>query len=95
MGKVRGKIKNNSKFAPRLKEITKELNNIKGESQFFRQIFLGSEKELEAVEGYKEYLASFFNCSITVYVAESGDYEDPLKRAIRAQPGKPALYIQF
>jgi leucyl-tRNA synthetase len=95
IGKVMGQLKKNSKFTPKMKNIAKELKNIKDESKVFRQKFLGPQKELEAIEGYKTYLASLFNCPVNAFIAESGKFDDPLNRAQRAQPNKPAIYIKF
>lgn len=95
MGKVMGEIKKNPKFASKMSIIAKDLKNIKRESKIFRQDFLGSYNELEAVNGYKAYLTSLFGCPTNAYIAESGNFEDPLNRAPRAQPNKPALYIEF
>jgi hypothetical protein len=89
------KIKKNPKFAQKMSIIAKELKNIKRESKIFRQDFLGSRNELEAVNGYKAYFTSLFGCPTNAYIAESGKFEDPLNRAPRAQPNKPALYIKF
>ncbi|MHA2073272.1 MAG: leucine--tRNA ligase [Candidatus Hodarchaeales archaeon] len=95
IGQVMGQLKKNAKFTSKMKFIAKELKSIKGESKVFRQEFLGSEKELEAIEGYKTYLASLFECPVSAYIAGSGKFDDPLNRAPRAQPGKPAIYIEF
>ncbi|MHA1213807.1 MAG: leucine--tRNA ligase [Candidatus Hodarchaeales archaeon] len=95
MGKVMSKIKANDNFARKMKIIAKELKSMKGDAKAFRQAFIGSYKELEAVEGYKEYLENLFSSSVECYIGESENIEDPGHRAVRAQPLKPALYIEF
>ncbi|MFX1284381.1 MAG: leucine--tRNA ligase [Promethearchaeota archaeon] len=95
MGKIMKQLKKKPKFSSKMKVIAKELQNIRGDSKFFRQDFLGSYKELEAVKGYKDYMETVFKCPIAVYIAEIDDFEDPLNRAPRAQPGKPALSLEL
>jgi leucyl-tRNA synthetase len=95
MGKIMGKIKSNHKFSPKMKEIARELKSIRGDARIFRKKYIGTEKELDAIEGYKKYLSQHFDCPIDVYVAESKSVIDPLKKAFKAQPTKPALYMEF
>ncbi len=95
MGKIMGTLKASPKFTPKMKEIAKELKAIRGDAKVFRRDFVGTEKELDAVNGYKPYLSQHFNCEIEVYAAESESINDPLKKASKAQPMKPALYIDF
>ncbi|MFW9916778.1 MAG: leucine--tRNA ligase [Candidatus Thorarchaeota archaeon] len=95
IGKVMGKLKTMPEFSVRLKSIAKELQRIQGDAGIYRQEFLGSHKELEAIKGYKAHMEAVFECPVAVYIADSDDYLDPLNRAPRAQPTKPALYIEF
>ncbi|MHA1974740.1 MAG: leucine--tRNA ligase [Candidatus Hodarchaeales archaeon] len=95
MGKIMSKVKTNSEFVNKMKIIAKDLKSMKGDAKAFRQSFIGSTGELEAVEGYKEYLGNLFGCSVECYIAESKDIKDPNNRSMRAQPLKPALYIEF
>ncbi|UCG89566.1 MAG: leucine--tRNA ligase [Candidatus Heimdallarchaeota archaeon] len=95
VGKIMGQLKKKPEFSSKMKAIAKELQNIRGDSKIFRQDFLGSYKELEAVKGYKDYMETVFKCPAAVYIAESDDFEDPLNRAPRAQPGKPALSLEL
>ena len=95
MGKIMGQLKTIPEFSSRMKIIAKELQRLRGDAKIFRQEILGSQKELEAIEGYKDYLTSVFGCPVSVYVAETDSFPDPLNRAPRAQPTKPALYIEL
>ncbi|MCG3219506.1 MAG: hypothetical protein H7643_11015, partial [Candidatus Heimdallarchaeota archaeon] len=56
---------------------------------------LTSQFEIEAIEGYLSYLEKVLNCEIKVYLAESEEIVDPMNRSSRAQPMKPAIYIEF
>lgn len=95
MGKIMGKLKIMPEFSPRMKEIAAELKRLRGDAKIFRQEFLGSYKEMEAVNGYNKYLEAIFDCSVAVYLTESDDYMDPLNRAPKAQPSKPAIYMEL
>lgn len=95
MGKIMGQLKTIPEFSSRMKTIAKELQRIRGDAKIFRQDLLGSHKELEAVEGYKSHMEAVFGCPVAAYIAESDDFVDPLNRAPRAQPTKPALYMEL
>jgi leucyl-tRNA synthetase len=95
MGKIMGQLKTMPEFSSRMKEIAKELQRIRGDAKIFRQEFLGSHKEQEAVEGYSKYMETVFKCSVSAYIVESDKFDDPLNRAPRAQPTKPALALEF
>ncbi len=95
MGKIMGELKTISEFSSRMKMVAEELKRIRGDAKIFRQEFLGSTKELEAVKGYKAHMEAVFGCPVVVYVAESDEFADPLNRAPRAQPTKPALYMEL
>jgi leucyl-tRNA synthetase len=95
IGKIMGTLKTMPEFSFRLKSIAKELQRIQGDAGIYRQELLGSHKELEAIKGYKAHMEAVFKCPVAVYIADSDDYLDPLNRAPRAQPTKPALYMEF
>ncbi len=95
MGKVMGTLKSNPKFTPKMKDIAKELKVIRGDAKVFRKEFVGTDKELDAISGYEQYLSQHFECEIEVYAAETESINDPLKKASKAQPMKPALYMEF
>ncbi|MHA1977539.1 MAG: leucine--tRNA ligase [Candidatus Hodarchaeales archaeon] len=95
MRMIMGKLKSNPKFTPKMKEIAKELKSIRRDAKIFRQEYIGTEKELDAINGYKQYLAQHFGTKIEVFAAETESIIDPLKKASKAQPMKPALYIEF
>jgi len=95
IGKIMGKFKKMPELSSKMNTLAKELQRIRGDVKIFRQDFLGSHKELEAVKGYKDYMETVFKCPVAVYIAESDDFEDPLNRAPRAQPGKPALSLEL
>ncbi len=95
MGKIMGTLKSNPKFTPKMNVIAKEMKAIRGDAKVFRREFVGTEKELDAIKGYKSYLSKHFACEIEVYAAEAESINDPLKKASKAQPMKPALYIDF
>ncbi|MHA2244046.1 MAG: class I tRNA ligase family protein [Candidatus Hodarchaeales archaeon] len=95
IGKIMGQLKTMPEFTPKMKTIAKELKSVRGDAKIFRQELLGSHKELEAVEGYKSYMEAIFGCPVAAYIAESDNFVDPLNRAPRAQPTKPALYMEL
>ncbi|MHA1911735.1 MAG: leucine--tRNA ligase [Candidatus Kariarchaeaceae archaeon] len=95
LGKIMGQIKSVPEFAPKMGIIAKEMKSIKGDARVFRQNFLTSQSEVEAIEGYRSYLEKVLNCEIEIYLAESEEVNDPMNRASRAQPMKPAIYIEF
>jgi leucyl-tRNA synthetase len=95
IGKIMGKIKTQPQFAPRMREIAKELKSIRGDAKIFRKEFIGTKKELEAIQGYEKYIGEQFECPVEVYVAESEKIEDPMNKASKSQPTKPAIYIDF
>ncbi|MHA2225128.1 MAG: leucine--tRNA ligase [Candidatus Hodarchaeales archaeon] len=95
IGKIMSHLKKMPEFSSRMKEIAKDLQRIRGDAKIFRQDFLGSKKELEAIQGFQNHLQSVFACSISVYVTESDNLVDPMNRSSRAQPSKPALYIEL
>jgi leucyl-tRNA synthetase len=95
IGKIMSDLKSIPQFSPRMKEIAAELKRIRGDAKIFRQEFMGSDKEIEAVNGYKTYIEEIFHSTVNVYLTESDDYVDPLGRALRAQPSKPAIYLEF
>jgi hypothetical protein len=90
-----GQLKSVPEFGPKMGLIAKEMKSVKGDAKVFRQNFLTSQFEVEAVEGYLSYLQKVLNCEIKVYLAESEELDDPMNRASRAQPMKPAIYIEF
>lgn len=95
MGKIMKQVKTIPELSSMMKEIAKELQRVQTDAKIFRQEFIDSSKELEAVEGFKSHLTSAFKCPVEVYVVGDDEFSDPLNRAARAQPTKPALYIQF
>jgi leucyl-tRNA synthetase len=95
MGKVMGTLKSNPKFTPKMKNIAKELKFVRGDAKVFRKEFVGTDKELNAISGYKPYLSQHFESEIEVFEAETESINDPMKKASKAQPMKPALYIEF
>lgn len=95
MGTVMSELKKSPQFQPKMSEIAKELKSIRGDAKIFRKTFIGSEKEKQAITGCIEYLKKIFACPVEYYVAESEDVKDPMNRASRAQPMKPALYIEL
>lgn len=95
MGKIMGQLKSMPEFSFRMKSIAKELQRIRGDAKIFRQEFLGSSKEQEAVGGYTKYMETVFKCPVSAYIVESDEFVDPLSRAPRAQPTKPALALEF
>jgi leucyl-tRNA synthetase len=95
IGKIMGKIKTNPLFVPKMKVIAKELKSIRGDAKIFRKEFIGTEKELEAIQGYEKYIGVQFNCPIEVYIAESEKIQDPMNKASKAQPAKPAIFMEF
>jgi leucyl-tRNA synthetase len=95
MGKIMGQLKTIPEFSSRMKTIAKELQRIRGDAKIIRQELLGSHKELEAVEGYKSHMEAVFRCPVAAYITESDDFVDPSNRAPRAQPTKPALYMEL
>ncbi|MFX0122029.1 MAG: leucine--tRNA ligase [Candidatus Hodarchaeota archaeon] len=95
MGKIMGQLKIMPEFSSRMKTMAKELQRIRGDAKIFRQEFLGSHKEQEAVEGYTKYMETVFNCPVSVYIVDRDAFADPLNRAPRAQPTKPALALEF
>ena len=90
-----GKIKTYPQFSSKMKIIAKELKSIRGDAKIFRKEFIGTEKELEAIQGYEEYIVEQFKCPIEVYVAESTKIHDPMNKASKAQPTKPAIFMEF
>ena len=95
MGKVMGTIKKNPKFASKMQLIAKDLKSIRGDAKIFRRQYIGTQNERDAVEGYKDYLTSNFHCSVECYTSEDEGIFDPMKKASRAQPTKPAIYMEF
>jgi hypothetical protein len=95
MGKIMGQLKIMPEFSSRMKIIAKEMQRIRGDAKVFRQEFLGSHKEHEAVEGYRKYMETVFKCPVSAFIVESDEFDDPLNRAHRAQPTKPALALDF
>ncbi|MHA2237051.1 MAG: class I tRNA ligase family protein [Candidatus Hodarchaeales archaeon] len=95
MGKVMGTIKKNPKFTSKMPLIAKELKSKRGDEKIFRRQYIGTQKELDAVGGYQKYLASNFNCPIEFYTSEDGSINDPMNKASRAQPTKPAIFMEF
>ncbi|MHA2317182.1 MAG: leucine--tRNA ligase [Candidatus Hodarchaeales archaeon] len=95
IGKIMGKIKTYPLFASKMKVIAKELKSIRGNAKIFRKEFIGTKKELEAIQGYEKYIGVQFNCPIEVYVAESEKIRDPMNKASKAQPTKPAIFMEF
>ena len=95
IGKIMGKIKTYPQFASKLKEIAKELKSIRGDAKIFRKEFIGTKKELEAIVGYEKYVEEQFECPIEVYIAESDKIQDPMNKASKAQPTKPAIFMEF
>ncbi|MFX0015150.1 MAG: leucine--tRNA ligase [Promethearchaeota archaeon] len=95
IGKIMSELKTKPGYAPKMKIIAKELQHFRGDTKIFRQEFLGSKKEIEAVEGFKEHMESIFGCPVVAYIVESDNFVDPLNRASRAQPSKPAIYVEL
>ena len=95
MGKIMGKIKSDPRFSSKMNVIAKELKSVRGDAKVFRKEYIGTEMELDAINGYKQYLTKHFNCTIDVYVTETETVIDPMKKASKAQPTKPALYMEF
>jgi hypothetical protein len=95
IGKIMGKIKTYPHFASKMREIAKELKSIRGDAKIFRKEFIGTKKELEAIVGYEKYVKEQFECPIEVYIAESDKIQDPMNKASKAQPTKPAIFIEF
>jgi len=59
------------------------------------KFWVDQKKELDAINGYKNYLSQHFACIVEVFAAESDSINDPLKKASKAQPMKPALFMDF
>ena len=95
IGKIMGKIKTYPQFASKMREIAKELKSTRGDAKIFRKEFIGMKKELEAIQGYEEYIGEQFECPIEVYIAEGEKIEDPMNKASKAQPTKPAIFMEF
>ncbi|MFW9904849.1 MAG: leucine--tRNA ligase, partial [Candidatus Thorarchaeota archaeon] len=94
IGKIMKQLKTMPVFSSRMKVIAKELQKV-GDAKIFRQEFLGSYKEREAVEGYTKYMETIFKCPVSTYIVEIDEFDDPLNRAPRARPTKPALALDF
>ncbi len=95
MGKIMGTIKKNPKFASKMQIIAKDLKSIRGDAKIFRRQFIGTQNERDAVEGYKEYLTSIYNCTVDCYTSEEESIFDPMSKAVKAQPTKPAIFMEF
>jgi len=50
---------------------------------------------MEAIRGYSKYLESLFESPINVYLADDEKVDKSHNKVIRAQPLKPAIYIEF
>jgi leucyl-tRNA synthetase len=95
MGKIMGKIKSDPRFTKKMNIIAKELKSVRGDAKIFRKEYIGTEMEFEAINGYKKYLNEHFDASIEVFTSETPDIVDPINKASKAQPTKPALYMEF
>ena len=71
------------------------MKSIRGDAKIFRKEFIGRKKELEAIVGYEKYVEEQFECPIEVYIAESDKIQDPMNKASKAQPTKPAIFMEF
>ena len=95
IGKIMSKLKTDGRYTSRMAEIAKDLKMTKGDVKVFRQQVIGSEKEMEAIRGYSKYLESLFESPINVYLADDEKVDKSHNKVIRAQPLKPAIYIEF
>ncbi|WP_455140560.1 leucine--tRNA ligase [Candidatus Hodarchaeum mangrovi] len=95
IGKIMSNLRKDKKYASRMSEIAKDLKMTKGDVKVFRQQVIGSEKEMEVIRGYSKYLEALFESPIYVYLADDEKVDDFHNKAIRAQPLKPAIYIEF
>ncbi len=95
IGKIMSVAKENKSLSKYMKEIANEAKQMLRDPSIFRIEMLSSEKQKNAIEGYKEFISrTYVNSEIHVHIAGNKDIYDPQNKAQKARPMKPALLLE-